>query len=82
MNIEYDASKTESKIVKIIARSFKPKPIQELADEIQKTYDETQAYLEMIGKRLTIAYTDLPDGVRAVRIIANRHRARFRPPKF
>ncbi len=78
MNIENDPSKTEGKIVKIIARSFKPKPVQEIADEIQKTYDETQTYLQMIGKRLTLTFSSLPDGGKAVRIVTGPHKPRFR----
>jgi capsular polysaccharide biosynthesis protein len=49
MNIENDPAETNRKIVQILARSLKPKPVQEIADEIQKSYNETLKHLDMIG---------------------------------
>ncbi len=56
----------------IFARSFKPKPVQEIADEIQLSYDDTLKCLVRIGESLPIRFTnitDVPHGLQAVKVV-------------
>ena len=69
MNIESNPTETERKIVQILARSLKPKPVQEIADEIQKSYGDTLKHLDMIGKFRRIRYYNHPDGLNSVEFI-------------
>lgn len=80
MNIENDPTETEREIVQILARSKIPKPVEEIADEIQKSYDDTLQYLDMIGKLRPIGFTLIPDGLYAVELVTGPHNARFREP--
>ena len=77
MHLEYETSETERKIVRILARSSKPTPIQEIAGEIQESYDDTKQHIMMLGKRLTIHFFDLPDEKQAVAIVTSQERAGF-----
>ena len=68
--IESDPTETERQIIKILAPLYKPKPVQEIADEIHKSYDETMQALIMINKKRAPAlnFFDLPSGGSAVEI--------------
>jgi hypothetical protein len=67
--IESDPTETERKIRRILAPLYKPKPVQEIADEIQKSYDDTLQCLVMIDKhRPALSFSDLPNGGSAVEI--------------
>ena len=82
MHIEYDPTKTDGKIIQILCRSNGPKPVQEIADEIKKSYDDTLQHLEMIGKRRTLRFTPNtnPGGLLDVEIVTGPHNVRFRKP--
>jgi hypothetical protein len=77
MNIENDPAETNRKIVQTLARSLKPKPVQEIADEIQKSYNETLKHLDMIGKQRRIRYYNLPDGTNMVEFITDSQNPKF-----
>jgi hypothetical protein len=82
MHIEYDPTKTNSEIIKILCRSLNPTPIKEIADEIGKSYDQTKDHIEIMVKvgRTGIVITALPDGFHAAQIITGPHPVRFRKP--
>ncbi len=77
MSINNPSDETERKIIQILARSFKPKPIQEIADEIQRSYDDTLKYLVSIGENRPIRFTnitDVPGGLQAVETVVGSHK--------
>ena len=79
MSINNPSDETERKIIQILARSFKPKPIQEIADEIQRSYDDTLKYLVSIGENRPIRFTiitDVPGGLQAVETVVGSHKKR------
>jgi hypothetical protein len=69
MNIENDPTETDRMIVQMLARSLKPKPVQEIADEIQKSYKDTLQHLGMINKLRPLRYFNLPNGILGVELV-------------
>ncbi len=78
MSSENDPAETDRKIVQILARALKPKPVQEIADETQKSYDDTLTHLDRIGKSKRIRYHNLPDGVLGVELVTGPDNLGFR----
>ena len=79
MSINNPSDETERKIIQILARSFKPKPIQEIADDIQRSYDDTLKYLVSIGENRPIRFTnitDVPGGLQAVETVVGSDKKR------
>lgn len=69
MNITTLSDDAEKKVRTILARRFEPRPVQAIADEIQRSYDETLQYLVHIGETLPIRFTNIPDGLQAVEVV-------------
>jgi hypothetical protein len=76
MSIHNPSDETERKIVQILASSLKPKPVQEIANEIQRSYDDTLNYLVRIGEQRPIHFTNITDvsgGLQAVETVMGFH---------
>ena len=59
----------ELKVFNLLARSSKPRPIQEIADQIGRDYDYTLNYLMHMGKRRRIRLHNLADGTQSVELV-------------
>jgi transcription antitermination factor NusA-like protein len=76
-HIEISTVESERKIIEMLTGTNKPIFVQALADQINKSYDSTKRYLDQIGKRLNIIYSQTDDGL-AVQLLPNKKEARFR----
>jgi capsular polysaccharide biosynthesis protein len=69
MSTESIPDETELKVFNLLARASKPKPVQDIANEIQQSYEETMKYLKHIGERRHIRFHHLDDGFQAVSFV-------------
>ena len=74
MSAEDMPDEIELKIFNLVARASKPKPVQDIANEMQQSYDETMMHLERIRDRRHLRFHHLEDGFKAVSFIASSQR--------
>jgi hypothetical protein len=60
----------ELKVFNLLARCSKPRPIQEIADEIRKDYDYTFNYLMGMRARRHLRFHNLDDGTQSVELFS------------
>jgi hypothetical protein len=60
----------ELKVFNLLARCSKPRPIQEIADEIRKDYDYTLNYLMGMRERRHLRFHNLDDGTQSVELFS------------
>jgi len=72
MNSHNPSDETERKILNELLKGKQPKPVQEIADAVQCSYDDALKYLDRIGKLRPIRFiniTDTPGALQAVEIV-------------
>jgi hypothetical protein len=70
MSAEDMPDEIELKIFNMLARASKPRPVQDIANEMQQNYDETMMHLRRIGGRKHLRFHHLDDGFQAVSFVA------------
>jgi len=81
MSLESDIpDEMELKVFNLLSRSSKPRPIQEIADEIRKDYDFTFNYLMRMRERRHLRFHNLDDGTQSVELFAVGQTQSIRKP--